>query len=713
MIRVQNILQEARKHNPNADTGFLRKAYVFAASAHAGQKRMNGDPFLNHPLAVAHILARMHMDVPTVAAGLLHDTVEDDPQTHLSDIEKRFGPEVAKLVGGVTKIDMISFTSREHQQAENFKKLLLATNKDLRVILVKLADRVHNMRTLEHMPHKKRHRISRETLEIYAPLSHRFGIQWVKNELEDLSFRFLDPVNYYKVVFSLSQGRKERFRFIEEMIKTLLDLMFDKKIECKVMGREKNIHSIYRKMQDQELEFDQVHDLIAFRIIVDSIARCYEALGYIHAKWTPVPGRFKDYIALPKSNGYQSLHTTVIGPLGQRMEIQIRTKEMHRIGEEGVAAHWRYKSGGGDPDEDMRLQWLKNIVDLDQADNPEDYLNMVKADLFPDEVYVLTPKGDVWSFPRGATPIDFAYRVHTEVGHSCVGAKVNGKIKSLTYHLLSGDRVDILNRKGHTPSRDWLKVVKTNSAKNKIRDYLRKQEIKQSVAAGRILAEKELRKHKISFNRVEKTGRLQEVSEELGFHKVEQMFADLGVGKLPLSHFIEQFISSEKDDSKIKEAPLDRVLRPFQKGTGGVKIQGIDGMVFALAKCCNPLPGEKVRGFITMGQGITIHVADCVELEGKDPNRIVDVEWDLPKETEGMTARLDIHVYDQPLILSSTSKIVGTHKINISDIGSSHSPDGGAVIHFEIVVNSIDKLNKLVADLNKVKGVKRIVRVRG
>ncbi len=712
MIRVYNILQEVKKHNPNADTGFIRKAYVFAASAHAGQKRVSGDPFLNHPLVVAYILARMHMDVPTVAAGLLHDTVEDNQDTQISDIEKRFGPEVAKLVAGVTKIDMISFTSREQQQAENFKKLLLATNKDLRVILLKLADRVHNMRTLEHMPKNKRIRISRETLEIYAPLAHRFGIQWVKNELEDLAFRFLNPLDYYQIVFKLSQGRKERSRFIQEMIKTLQDLAHEKKIECGVMGREKNIHSIYKKMQVQELEFEQVHDLIAFRIIVADIAKCYETLGYIHARWTPVPGRFKDYIALPKSNGYQSLHTTVIGPLGQRMEVQIRTRQMHRIAEEGVAAHWRYKEGGK-AKEDNRFQWLKQIIELDQEDNPRDYIDMVKTDLFPDEVYVLTPKGDVISFPRGATPIDFAYRIHTEVGHTCVGAKVNGKIKPLTYQMLSGDRLEVITRKGHTPSRDWLKLVKTTTAKNKIRDFLRKEEAKQSVAAGRILAEKELRKHKISFTRVEKTGRLQDVAEEMGYQKVDQMLADVGIGKIPLSHFIEQFISPEKDGAQIKEAPLERVLRPFKKGSGGVKIQGIDGMVFELAKCCNPLPGEKVRGFITMGHGITIHVADCVELESKDPNRIVDVEWDLPKETDAMRARLDVYLNDQPLMLSSTSKIIGTHNINISDIKSSHSPDGDAVIHFEVSVNSIDQLNKLIGELNKVKGVKRVVRVRG
>ncbi|MCZ7585799.1 MAG: bifunctional (p)ppGpp synthetase/guanosine-3',5'-bis(diphosphate) 3'-pyrophosphohydrolase [Deltaproteobacteria bacterium] len=560
MIRLGDILDEVKKHDPGADLDLIRRAYVFSAKAHAGQLRKSGEPYLSHPLEVCHILARMRMDALTVATGFLHDTVEDNAETTLEQIEQAFGKDIAGLVDGVTKIGRMQFTSREHQQAENFKKILIATSRDFRVLLIKLADRLHNMRTLEHMPPEKRRFIAQETIDIYAPLANRLGMQWVKNELEDHALRYIDPRGYYEIVFKLSQGRRERDQFIDEVIGVISDLMGRHGIEAEILGRLKNVHSIYKKMQVQELDFEQVHDLIAFRVIVGSVAECYEALGYVHSTWKPVPGRFKDYIALPKANMYQSLHTTVVGPRGQRMEVQIRTVEMNRIAEEGIAAHWRYKEGRapaatGDAE---KFEWLRKMVELYQEENPREYMKALKVDLFPDEAYVFTPKGDVLAFPRGATPVDFAYRIHTEVGHQCVGARVNGHMVPLDYKLVSGDRLEIMTRRNHAPSRDWLRFVKTTSARAKIREYLRKQEMDRSVEAGKSLLEKELRKRKLSLSRLDKAGKLEEAAKNLAVADVNRLYANLGVGKISLQQLIAQIIGEDAEPGEFKEDALEK-----------------------------------------------------------------------------------------------------------------------------------------------------------
>ncbi|MCC6159396.1 MAG: bifunctional (p)ppGpp synthetase/guanosine-3',5'-bis(diphosphate) 3'-pyrophosphohydrolase [Deltaproteobacteria bacterium] len=713
MIRLNDILEEVQNNIASPNLDLIKRAYVFSAKAHAGQIRMSGEPYLAHPLAVSHILAKMRMDELTVATGLMHDTVEDNKDITIDQLARIFGSECGALVDGVTKIGQMTFSSREHQQAENFKKILIATSKDIRVILIKLADRLHNMRTLEHMPVEKRRRISQETLDIYAPLAHRLGIQWVRNELEDLAFRFINPKAYYDIVYQLSKDRKERDKFVREVIEVLRALVAEHGIEADVKGRQKNVHSIFRKMVAQAIEFDQVYDLIAFRIIVETVAECYETLGYIHARWKPVPGRFKDYIALPKNNMYQSLHTTVIGPQGQRMEVQIRTSDMNRIAEEGVAAHWQYKEGlPAQMDDAQKFNWLRKLVESYQDETPREYLNMVKTDLFTEEIYVFTPRGDVMSLPAGATPIDFAYRIHTQIGHTCVGARINGKIVPLAHRLVSGDRVEIVTRKDHGPSRDWLKVVKTNTARAKIRDWLRKEEMERSVELGKTLAEKELRKHKISLSRVEKSGKLVEAATRLGYSDVNKMLANLGFGKLSAVTFVKQFVE-DSEAADLQEGTIEKILRPLQKKKGGIKIQGIDDVLFSLAKCCHPLPGEEVKGYVTRGRGIRIHSIDCLELEGADPDRLVDVEWDLSKDVGPFSANLDVDSIDEPMILSNVSKVIGGHGVNISEVRSSRGSNGHAVIHFEVLVKKLEELDTLTREIMKIRGVTQVTRVRG
>ncbi|MCB9475552.1 MAG: bifunctional (p)ppGpp synthetase/guanosine-3',5'-bis(diphosphate) 3'-pyrophosphohydrolase [Deltaproteobacteria bacterium] len=715
MIRIDDILSEVRSHAPKANLDLLRKAYVYSAKAHQGQIRKSGEPYLTHPLEVAHILAKMQMDDITVTTGLLHDTVEDCPNVSLDELAKLFGDELAGLVDGVTKIGQMEFTSREHQQAENFKKILIATTKDVRVILVKLADRLHNMRTLEHMKPATRRRIALETLDIYAPLANRLGIQWVKNELEDLAFRYLDPKAYYSLVLKVTAHRQQRERFIADVIQILENLLYEHAIEGKVKGRAKNIYSIHNKMMMQGVDFEQVFDVIAFRIIVGTEAECYETLGYIHSRWKPVPGRFKDYIALPKENGYQSLHTTVIGPDGKRMEIQIRTEEMDHIAEEGLAAHWQYKENRNQKVDVDIVKWLRKMVEAHQTESPDEYLSLVKQDLFPEEVFVFTPKGDVMTFPRGATPIDFAYRIHTEVGHQCVGAKVNGQIVPLGYHLVSGDHVEVLTRKDHVPNRDWLKMVATSSARSKIRHFLSKQETERSISTGRAIAERELRKHRESLSRLEKSGRIQEVAEKYGLSNVDKLMAALAVGKISVPGFVQNFVADETESkTRFQDAAVERLLRPLaRRKDASIKIGGIDNVVFSLAKCCNPIPGDKVKGFVTRGRGITIHVAGCVELQGADPERIIDVDWDTESDLGLVTARVDVFAVDAKSLMSRVSGVFGKNDVNITEVQSITHDDNSVVMHFKVQVATLAQLDRTVNEVRLVSGVTKAMRVGG
>jgi GTP pyrophosphokinase len=717
MIRLGDILEEARTYNADADLDFIRQAYVFSAKVHSGQLRKSGEPYLIHPIETAYILTKMQLDETTIVAGLLHDTVEDSPMTSHEEIVELFGSEVAELVEGVTKIGQMKFASKAQQQAENFKKILLATAKDIRVILIKLADRLHNMRTLEYVNNEKRERIARETMEIYAPLAHRLGMQWIKNELEDLSFRYLEPKAYYDIVLKLSKGRKERDRYLEQVRNILSDLLNKHNIKAELYGRIKNIHSIWKKMIAQKLEFEQIPDILAFRIILETVPECYEVMGIAHSIWKPVPGRFKDYIALPKDNMYQSLHTTVIGPYGERIEIQMRTNEMHRFAEEGIAAHWRYKEGGpGDAKADKKITWLRQMLDWQkEVEDSREYIDLVKVDLFPDEVYVFTPNGEVLALPKGATPVDFAYRIHTQVGDRCSGATVNDQIVPLSHALQSGDRVSILTREDHKPSRDWLKSVKTSKARAKIRQWLKKEQHEQSYVAGKAMADKELRKYKMTFPRAEKDGLIEKAATKLNYKNNETMVAALGYGIMTMTQFLMEVVPEELQtgDLKPKESALDRLLRPItQRKRSGIKIKDIDNVLFRLANCCSPLPGENVTGFVTRGRGITVHALECAELQILDSERMVEVEWDLGTTRTVQHAILQLDVSNRTGMLAEISQVIAGEKVNISDVTTRSLDSGEAQIDLTIEVTDISEMKSLMKKVEKVKGVLMARRLR-
>jgi GTP diphosphokinase / guanosine-3',5'-bis(diphosphate) 3'-diphosphatase len=714
-VRPDDIIREVRTYLPDPEIELIRRAYVFAMHHHEGQKRYSGHAYIDHPIAVAYILAKMRMDEITIATGILHDTLEDCAAVDKPLIVNLFGQEIGELVDGVTKISQMKFSSQEHKQAENFKKILLATAKDIRVLLVKLADRLHNMYTLEFVPREKRARIARETMEIYSPLAHRLGVQWVRSALEDFSFRYLNPDAYYNLVIKLSKGRKERDKYIEEVIDVLRQLLARNNIQVEIRGRVKSLHSIYKKMQAQKLTFEEVMDIIAFRIVVASVAECYEILGLIHSQWRPVPGRIKDYIAMPKSNMYQSLHTTVIGPKNERMEVQLRTTEMHRIAELGIAAHWRYKAGGGMERDAREFDWLRQIMEWHkESDDPRAFLSGLKMDLFSEEVYVFTPKGDVLNFPKGATPLDFAFRIHTDVGTTTVGAKVNGRIVPLKYELQSGDRVEIQTKNDQKPNRDWLQLVKTGNARAKIRAFLKAEERERSLAAGRQMLEKELHKYKMSLNKVERSGKLGEVAEKLNYRDGESMLAGLGYGKLSMKYILAEIVEPEKLGIEPEESYFDRLLRPLKRRkAGGIKIQGIDDVLFRMAKCCNPVPGEPVIGFVTRGQGISIHRADCQHAQDQPEERQVDVEWDIGGETKSVPTEVVVAVSDHKGVLADITNRLAALEVNIHEVHSTKSPVDDAVeLHFVLPIRDISQLQKILAEIRKLTGVLTADRLR-
>src|SRR5574341_679175 len=553
--KIIDLIEKVRSYYPAADGELIRAAYEFTAKVHHGQTRLSGEPYLIHPMAVADIIAELKLDVPSVLGALLHDTVEDTLAT-LDEIRSLFGKEVAALVDGVTKLGRPNFTSNEEKQAENFRKMLLAMGKDVRVILIKLADRVHNMRTLDHLPAEKQILTAQETLDIYAPLSHRLGIAWIKSELEDLALKYLHPEVYYQLKRNVAKKKSDREKYIEEVISIIGKKLESEGIEAEVTGRPKHFYGIYQKMESQNLLYDQIYDLVAFRILVDTPRECYEALGVIHAQWRPIPGRFKDYIALPKPNLYQSLHTSVIGPHGERIEIQIRTHEMHRVAEEGIAAHWRYKEGKDFRfNEIQRFAWLRQLIEWQQnMQDPQEFLHSIKEDLFPEEVYVFTPKGDLLNFPKGCTVTDFAYRIHSEVGHHCSGARVNGQLVSLKYILRSGDTVEIITTQQQAPNRDWLKWVKTPRAKSKIRNWLKLQQSQRSVALGREILEGDLHRHQLDYANLGREGKIDWLVKELGMKDEESLLAALGYGRITTRHVLAKLIAPEKLDVGAKKA---------------------------------------------------------------------------------------------------------------------------------------------------------------
>jgi GTP pyrophosphokinase len=714
-MTITELVERVRTYQPTADVDTIRRAYDFSAAVHHGQRRLSGEPYLVHPLQVASIIADMRLDVPSVVTGLLHDTVEDTLTT-LGQVEATFGGEVASLVDGVTKIGQINFTSREEKQAENFRKMLLAMARDIRVVLIKLADRTHNMRTLGHLPPERQSEIAQETLDIYAPLAHRLGIYWIKSELEDNALRFLHPEVYYQLKRSVAKKRAERERYTKEVLSVLAKRLAEAGMEAEVGGRPKHFYSIYRKMQAQNLLYDQIYDLVAFRVVVDAVGECYEALGVVHAHWKPVPGRFKDYIALPKANGYQSLHTTVIGPYGERMEIQIRTREMHRVAEYGVAAHWRYKQPGesGDPEDGQRFAWLRQMLEWQQQD-PEEFLRSVKEDLFTEEVFVFTPKGDLLNFPLGSTVIDFAYRIHSEVGHHCSGARVNGRIVPLRHQLQSGDTVEIITTGSQAPSKDWLKLVKSSRAKARIRAYVRSQQSARSVAVGREILERDLARHRLDLGALRGDGTLGRVAAELGQRDEEALLASVGYGRVTCQQVLARILPPEEVERRRErgEGRLQRLLRLVGRpAQSGVRVSGIEDMLVRFGKCCGPLPGERITGFITRGRGVTVHANDCPKVLESDAARRIEVQWENNGKGIPRTVRVEVTCVDRPGLLAAMSKAISSTGINITRAQVHSLADRKAQNTFEIVVSNVQELNRVMRNLGRVRGVMKVGRVR-
>jgi guanosine-3',5'-bis(diphosphate) 3'-pyrophosphohydrolase len=718
MVRLDDILEQVRSYNPKADLETINRAYVYSAKAHAGHVRQSGEPYLIHPLQVAGILADMKMDVNTIAVGLLHDTIEDTEVTR-EDLIKQFGDEVTSLVEGLTKIGKLEFETRAHQQAENLRRMILSMAQDIRVIMVKLADRLHNMRTLEHLKPEKQIKVSQETMDIYAPLANRLGIAWIQSELEDLAFQYLYPEACENLRQKVSQRRKEYDAYIKRVLKVLNGFMDEHDIKGEVTGRIKHLWSIYNKMQQQGLPFEQIFDLIAFRVIVDNVKDCYGVLGIIHSMFKPVPGRFKDYIGVPKSNRYQSLHTTVIGPVGERMEVQIRTWEMHLTAEDGIASHWRYKSStGAVPDEDIkRFKWFKQILDeLAEVDDPRELMETVRTDLFPDEVYVFTPKGEVKEFPAGATPIDFAYSVHTDVGHQCVGARINGRMVPLKYKLKNGDVVEIITSKGHNPSKDWLKIVATNSAKSRIRSFIKREERERSLKIGEEVLDKELRKMGTSLKKTRKSKEFEKIASAFGFHRVEDLIATVGFGKYSPRQVLSRLFPSEDVDDRLGK--LDEIKEQARKSKAkarkeGIVVDGVDDLMVRFANCCNPLPGDDVVGIITRGRGISVHTVDCPNLEANryDMDRMVDIHWD-NKVKVPRTVKIKVVSEDMKGILAEMTSIISDKNINITHADIRTSVDSTAINTFEVEVADLSQLKGLLKSLSGLKGVISVERLK-
>lgn len=715
--KVADLIEKVQTYFPAADVDLIRKAYEFSAKVHHGQKRQSGEPYLIHPLAVASVIAELKLDVPSVVAGLLHDTVEDTLTT-LDEVKNQFGREVAALVDGLTKLGRTNFSSQEEKQAENFRKMILAMGKDVRVILIKLADRVHNMRTLDHMPPEKQVLTAQETLDIYAPLAHRLGIAWIKTELEDLSLKHLHPEIYYQLKRNVARKKSDREKYIEEVISIISKKLESEGIDAEVSGRPKHFYSIYQKMESQNLQYDQIYDLVAFRVLVDTQRECYEALGVIHAQWRPVPGRFKDYIALPKQNLYQSLHTSVIGPYGERIEIQIRTHEMHRVAEEGIAAHWRYKEGEDFQVSDIqRFAWLRQLLEWQEnLQDPQEFLHNLREDLFSAGMYVFTPKGDLLSFPKGSTVIDFAYRIHSEVGHHCSGARINGQLVSLKYILRSGDTVEIITTQQQTPTRDWLKWVKTPRAKSKIRFWLKSQQRERSVVLGREILEGDLHRYQLDFQSLHESGKIEWLIKELGMKDEEAFLAALGYGRITTRQVLVKLLPPEKLDSGTKKVDgalknLFRLVSTQKRGLG-IRVKGVDDVLVRFALCCHPLPGERIIGFITRGRGVTVHTVGCPTVMESDPHRKIEVSWEENLQAP-RPVKIEVTCVDQPGLLASISSAITSADANIARAQVRTFSSQRAVNTFEVMIKNSEHLRQVLQNISKVKGVYKAVRGRG
>ena len=713
--RFEDVLERVEAFNPSADFDLLRRAYIFSAREHRNQVRRSGEPYLIHPIEVAFVLADLELDTSSVVAGLLHDVVEDTLTT-IETVRDYFGEDVAHIVAGVTKISKLQFATKEQAEAENLRKMILAMVDDIRVILVKLADRLHNMRTLEHLAPDKQERIARETAEIYAPLANRLGMGRIKTELEDLTLKYLEPQAHAALVSALEAKRKISEAFIEEIRRKLQTALEDAGVAAQISGRIKSVSSIYRKIRRQKIEVEEVYDYVAFRILTESIKDCYGALGIVHSIWRPVPGRIKDFIAIPKPNMYQSLHTSVMTEVGQPFEVQIRTREMHRIAEEGVAAHWQYKEGGkARGGEAERVAWLRHILEWQQeTKDPREFLEMVKVDLYPEEVYAFTPKGKVLSFPRGSTPIDFAYGIHTDVGHRLSGAKINGRLVPLRTPLGNGDIVEILTQPHAHPSRDWLALAKTSRARGKIRSWLNANEREKSMALGRELVEKELRKYRLSPREILENGKAAEALKKLGFAAIDDFLAAVGYGKV-VPHSLVAAIVPEEDLKPRTDGVVARVVKKaFGFGERRVKVKGMNDMMIMLARCCNPVRGEEIVGYITRGKGVSVHSVQCPNVRSLmfDPERRIDVEWDASGVSGTLfDVKLALDVQDRQGLLAKIVSAVADEQANIRNVDAKTFEGSDARVTIVMAVADRQQMEKVIAKVRKIAGVRDVERI--
>ena len=712
-MELEQLINQLDEYMEDADLSLVREAYEYSKDAHEGQYRISGEPFVEHPLGVALILARLELDIISIAAALLHDVVEDTEITS-DDIEEKFGSEIALIVDGVTKLTRMNFNSKEEHQAESLRKMFLAMAEDIRVVLIKLADRLHNMRTLSYMKREKQIEKAQETQDIYAPLAHRLGMSRLKWELEDLSFRYLQPEVYYEISRKVAANRKTREKEIQKAINLLDEKFSEQGIDAEIYGRPKHLYSIYQKMKRKEIDFAEVYDLTAIRILVDSVRECYEVLGMVHEIWKPIPGRFKDYIAMPKSNMYQSLHTTVMGPSGDPLEVQIRTPEMHRTAEYGIAAHWRYKEGKAkDEDFEEKLSWLRQILEWQKdLQEPHEFMENLKIDLFEDEVLVFTPKGDVISLPSEGTPVDFAYNIHTEVGHNCVGAKVNGKIVPLEYQLDNGDIVEVLTSEGTGPSRDWLEFVKTSKARSKIKRWFKRQRRDEIIDQGKEKLEREMKKKHINLSEKDKKKELERIADETGKGSIDSLYEALGYSKISPQQIISKF-ESVKQDEKDRELENLKKKKSKRSTDKGIKVKGMDDILVRLAQCCNPVPGDDIVGYITRGRGVSIHRSDCPNLKGlkEDKDRFIDVNWKNSRN-ESYQVDLRINSVNRKGLVSDITSLIKDEGVNLLSVHARTTRHNRAHVNLSVELSSVEHMRDLINKLNGLDGVLSVSRAK-
>ncbi len=723
LTKFRDLMKRMQENRPQDDLAIVKKAYDYSLKHHEGQSRASGEPYLVHPLEVALVLAEMKMDPVAVAAGLLHDSVEDTSVT-IVDIRKEFGEQVAHIVEGVTKISKIDFATREEQQAENLRKMMLAMVDDIRVVLIKLADRLHNMRTLEHLQPERQRKIAEETLEIYAPIAHRLGMGKIRGELEDLGFRFLDPVGYEQVENSVNARRKQGEIFLAKMQQIIVDKLKEAGIQARVESRIKRVYSIHKKLQRQRISVDQVYDLCAMRVVTRSLQDCYAVLGIIHNLWRPVPGRIKDFIAMPRPNFYQSLHTSVITEDGTPFEIQIRTEEMHKMAEEGIAAHWKYKDGPVSAQDEQRLAWLRQVVEWQRdVSDPNEFLSTLKVDLYPEEVYTFTPKGKVVVLPRDATPIDFAYTIHTEVGHTCIGAKVNGRMVPLRHKLHSGDIVEILTQPGHKPSRDWLGLVKSSRSRNKIKHWLNVHQRERAIEIGRKLIEKEARKYRIALKEI-KDDELQRVASGYGLGKADDLMSGIGYGKYSARQVLARLLPAgathsiagdiESEGLTSHPGSIASVVRRVFGDHDAITVRGQGDMLVYRARCCNPIRGETIVGYITRGKGVAVHSVHCPNVTNLlyEPERKIDVEWARDESTPtAYPVKLTVFCDDRFGMLKSITGVIGDAKSNIRNI-SAQTANSQASVEVVLDISDLKHLETIIAGLRKIAGVHEVQRLQ-